>query len=148
MSLPSFMSKPLSTKVFSLSLVIVVVMSLSFAVVIHQYLYGDTPNPRDLKNYIPVSRQPASFTMEVTNPDDEQLTFDNTTIVSGRTSSQAVILISNNGTDTAIQADENGDFSKIINLDKGVNEITVNALDSFGNNKTTTRTIYYSEEKI
>ncbi len=144
----SFMSKPLSTKNFVLSLIIIVVVSLTGTYFFHQYLYGDSLNLKDLKNYNPVSRKPISFNVEVTNPEDELLTFDKTTIVSGRTISKAVVLISNNGNDYATVANDNGEFSKVINLDKGSNDITVNVFDSFGNSKTINRSIYYSEEQI
>lgn len=144
----SFMSKPLSTKAFILSLIAIVLISLSGTFMLYKYLYENTPNPKDLKNYSPVSREPSSFSMEVTNPDDELLTFDKTLIISGRTSEKATIVISNNDTDTAIEANAQGDFSKVINLNKGLNEITINAFDSFGNNKTEVRTVYYSEEKL
>lgn len=103
---------------------------------------------KNLKNYLPVSKKPVSFKLDINNPEDELLVFEKSLVVSGQTSPFASVIISTPTQDLGIEANIEGEFSKIINLDLGLNEILITSIDEQGNNKTENRTVYFSEEKI
>lgn len=111
---------------------------------IESYLY---PKP-SVKDYIPVSQEPTSMHLEIKNPSDEILTFDKTINISGKTSPKSSVVISNGSLNWGLDANEGGEFSKVIDLKPGINEIIIYAFDSQGNNKTESRLVYMSEEKI
>ncbi len=98
--------------------------------------------------YNPVTKIPVSFTLEITNPDDELLVFDKSIVVSGKTTPKTTVVINDDGELSTTEADSNGQFSKVIVLDTGVNKILIHGVDTQGNSKEDHRTVYYSEEKI
>jgi hypothetical protein len=98
--------------------------------------------------YTPITKENLSLNLEITNPDDEMLVYDKTIIVSGKTNANARLVVNNGKTYTALQANDQGEFSKVVDLNLGTNQIVIYAFDEQGNTKTETRTIYYSEEKI
>lgn len=102
----------------------------------------------NLDNYTPVSQIPTSMHLDINNPEDELLTFDKTINISGKTSPKSSVVISNGDLNWAVDADEEGEFSKVVDLKPGINPLIIYAFDPQGNNKTESRTIYYSEEKI
>lgn len=142
------MNKVLSTKIFIVAQALILVLGLIFLGGLYFILNSEQYNKTPLQNYRPVTREPVSFNLEITNPDDEILVFDKSLIVSGRTSSKATIIISNLDQNMGLQADSNGEFSKVVDLTNGENEIEIAAFDENGNTKSFSRTIFYSEEKI
>ncbi len=100
------------------------------------------------ENYIPVSQEPKSMHLEISNPDDELLSFDKTINISGKTSPKSSVVISNGDNNWGVDASDQGGFSKVIDLKPGINTVSIYGFDPQGNNKVETRTIYYSEEKI
>lgn len=148
---PTFFDITISTKTFVISHIIIFILSAGFLFGIYYYLNMDFPkfNP---KNYIPVTKPPQSFNLNINNPDDELLSLDKTLTISGSTAPRAAIILVNSGlitqTTTGFQANSKGEFTKIINLFDGVNLLTISAFDNKGNVKIETRTIYYSEEAL
>lgn len=100
------------------------------------------------ETYLPVTKTPKSLSLDINYPDEESLVYDKTLTVSGKISSKASVVIANNDRYTATETDEDGNFSKVIDLNPGANNITVFAFDSRGNNKTDTRTVYYTTERL
>ena len=138
----------LSTKQFILSNLTILILSLIFLGGLYFVLYSDKFNDTLIKQYLPVTTKPISFNLDITNPDDELLVFDKSQVISGKTGPRTNVIISLSEQNIGLQANGNGEFSKVIVLSKGLNEITIAAFDSEGNSKTVSRTIYYSEEKL
>lgn len=107
-------------------------------------------NEDKFQNYLPVTKKPSSIELNITGPDEDSLLYESSTIFKGKTTSKAILLITNLTTDENLgfEADTNGDFSKIVTLEEGLNEFQIVAFDSEGNKKTETRTLYYSKEKL
>lgn len=107
----------------------------------------------DYSSYIPVTKPPLSFNLNITYPDDELLVFKKDLTFSGNTTvanSTIFLTISWDEQENYLgfETDSSGNFSKIITLAPGINQITINAFDKSGSLKSATRTIYYSEETL
>lgn len=145
----SFLDWEISTKTFILSHLTLLILGLIFIFGLSFYLNKDFPK-LGINDYLPVTQKPSSFSLEINNPDDELLVTDKSLIVSGTTSPNAAIIVTNIEAQEnfGLEASNRGDFSKIITLTPGVNLLEIQAFDQSGNSKLETRTIYYSEEKI
>lgn len=106
------------------------------------------PEPTQLSYPNPVTAEPNSLNLDVTSPDDSILVFEKAILVSGKTSSNSQILISSAGNDTVTISKDDGTFSNLFNLDPGKNDLSIMVFSVNGDEKETTRTIYYSKEKI
>lgn len=144
----SSMNKILSTKAFFISHFLILLISLLYLALFYYVLYGDQLVSNPLTKYRAVTTKPTSLMLELTNPDDELWLFEKSHVVSGRTNPKATVIISNQNQNFGLQADSSGEFSKVVDLSKGLNEIEVAVFDELGNTKTDLRTIYYSEEKL
>ncbi len=142
------MNKVLSLKAFILSNLIILILSLIFLAGFYYILNSDQFKASPIKSYLPVTNKPISLNLDITNPDDELLVFDKSQVISGKTAPKATVIISIANINQGMQADTNGEFSKVIVLNKGLNEITIGVFDNSGNSKTVSRTIYYSEDKL
>lgn len=96
----------------------------------------------------PITKNPASLTIELEQPEDNLLSFQSSIIVSGNTRPNSYIMITSESEDVVIQSKSDGSFSTILNLTEGVNQLKVVVFDETGDQRTSERTIYYSEEKI
>lgn len=145
----SFFDITLSTKAFVLSHLSILFLSVVFLLGLSFYLNDGALLccKKDLINYQPVTRVPLSLSLEINNPEDEKLLFDKNIIVSGKTSPFATVIIALKD-DFGTQANGGGEFSKIVTLEEGVNELSVTVFDSSGNSKSDQRVIYFSEEKL
>ena len=99
-------------------------------------------------NSSPVTKEPASLTLDLTTPDDDSLSFISEVEFAGKTSPNSSILISGVDNDIVILAKSDGSFSGDFELVEGVNEIKVIVFDQNGDSKELERTMYYSKEKI
>lgn len=140
------LNQKISTKNFVISQIVIFLFGLTFIGFLY-YILNSNPPLGSLKNYLPVTKEPKSFNLEI-NTDDELLVFDNNILISGKSSPYASIVIFTQDKDEATLANAKGEFSKIIPLSKGLNNLIVTAFDDEGNSKSQERTIYYSEEKI
>lgn len=142
------MQRQLSFKTFLLSQFIILIVGLVSIGILYRLLNPEIKKST-LENYLPVTIRPAQLFLEVANPEDELLTFDKNIIISGKTLAGTTVIIStNNSSDSGLQANLKGEFSKVISLSLGINDLTITALDNKGNKQITQRTIYYSEEKL
>ncbi|MBI2595151.1 hypothetical protein HYW46_00250 [Candidatus Daviesbacteria bacterium] len=148
-------NRQLSAKQFLISHTIIFIAGLAFLGGMHLILNdGKLPccqkNPAQTKWALqgPVTTLPVSFNLEINNPDDDIVIFENTISVSGKTAPNSTVIISVNDNGTGLQANNKGEFSKVIDLTGGLNTLTITAFDPSGNSKTEVRTIYYSEEKL
>lgn len=140
--------KKLSSTQFILSQILILIFSLAFLAGVYYLLNIQYQKPRNLFLNGPVTTLPKTLRLDLDQPDDDSLTFQSSTIVSGRTTPGLNILISTDTNDVVIQSKPDGSFSTVLNLDEGVNRITVAAFDSTGDSRFVKRTVYYSEEKI
>lgn len=133
-------------KLLIIPLIIVSILVVGLAFGLKNYLNQDIKS--GIKNYLPVSKPVTAFKLEITNPDEDILVFDKNIIVSGRTNPESSIIISLQNSNYGIEADKEGQFSKVISLKSGVNNITITAFDNEGNSKQELRSVYFTEEKI
>lgn len=150
------MNRRLSTKVFILTQILILVTGLGFLYGLY-YVLNQDQNHSDSYSSTggPVTSQPNTLTLELQQPDNDLLTFQPSTIVSGTTSPNSEILISaeNNLAVTSsknlvVKSNSNGNFSTLFNLGEGPNLITIVVFDSTGDQRSVTRSVFYSKEKI
>lgn len=139
--------KQLSFKTFLISHFLILLVSVAFISIFAWIIYGDN-SPLDKQNYNPVTKEPISFSLDISSPEDNLLVFESSIVVSGKTDPQSTILITRNTESYGLEADTKGNFTKVVNLIPGVNNIYISAYDSKGSVKTSAKTVYYSEEKL
>lgn len=139
--------RELSFRIFLISHLGILLAGLIFLGGIYYILHFDQ-NPLNLQNYNPVTKQSISFDLEVTGPEDNTLVFDSSIIVSGKTDPLSTVIISDNQKNIGLEADQNGNFTKVVTLFPGVNYLTISAFNPKGNIKTQRLTVYYSTEKL
>lgn len=143
---PTFIDKEISTKTFIISHFLILLIPLLALFGMYYYLYGGQSD--SWKNMAPLTQTPKSLTLEVNNPEDDSLVFDKNLVISGKTMPGAVLIVTINGADLGFESNKKGDFSKIVTLTTGANNLTITAIDSRGGSKTVEKGVYYSEEKI
>ena len=104
--------------------------------------------PKDLLSNGPVTTLPKSLRLDLDQPDQDTLSFSSSIIVSGTTGPKKDVLISTDTKDFVIQSKVDGSFSTVLNLDEGINRITVAVFDTTGDSRVAERTVYFSKEKI
>lgn len=144
---PHPLNRPMSGKAFFMSHFALLCTSLLFLGGMWFILYGGFPKD-SLSNYVPVTKQPSSFNLELSNPEDNVFTADKSIVISGKTAEDSTVVVSNNNSDLAFEVNEDGGFSKVVNLEDGLNQLIISSFDQNGNSKTVTRTIYVSNEKL
>lgn len=150
------MNRKLSFKSFLLYQAVIFIFSLIFLGGMYYLLNeGDFPCCKQ-KDFLksrwvlqgPLTKEPLNFNLEISNPDDNTVVFENTVSVSGKTAPKATVIISSNTHDIGLNADNKGGFSKIMDLSSGPNTLTITAFDPSGSSTSEARFIYYSEEKL
>ncbi len=127
----------------------VIVLGLGvIAWVIFSYFTSGSSNTPAWEKNAPVTLDRVSLSLQLDNPDDKSVLFDQSLLVSGKTSPKATIIVDDDGDYSALTADSAGSFSKRITLDDGLNQMTVTAFDDQGNSKTENRTVYYSADQL
>ena len=138
----------LTAKQFIISQLLILSFGLIFLFGIYYILniqYKVTDNP-----FLggPVTTAPKTLRLDLDQPDDDSLTFQNSIIVSGQTSSLKEVLIFTESQDLVLTSKKDGSFSTVLNLDEGVNRIMVAVFDVIGDTRYAERTVFYSKEKI
>lgn len=145
------MEKLLSTKQFIISHFLIFITGLFFISAVYLILNPEVLNKLDEKNlinYIPVTRKSANLFLEINNPEDNLVVFEKSLVVSGKTIPNAPVVISTDTQDFATQANNLGEFSKVIELGLELNNITIVAFNLEGSNQQTQKTIYYSQKEL
>lgn len=144
------LSQRLSTKTSFIILFLVSLISLIFLGTIYYILniQGATEAKTYLSNTKAVTSEPTTLNLNLLEPDDDLLTFKSSVLISGKTLPFMDVLISSSSLDKVIKSKADGSFSMEISLDEGVNIVTILVFDSSAEQKSTSRTIYYSKEKI
>lgn len=143
------MRKKLSGTTFTIFSASILTLGFIFIAVLFYITNIQYQAPKIYSKYPgPVTVPPKSLRIDLERPDDNSLSFDQSIIVSGRTGPNLDVLVTSDSSDLVIKSKPDGNFSAIINLDEGVNNITVSAFDTTGDNRSVQRTVYYSKEKI
>ena len=142
------LNKKLSTQQFILSHLFILIIGLTFLFGLYYILniqYQKSSNP-----FIngPITTAPKTLRLDLDHPDDMNLSFQSSILVSGQTSPQKEVLIFTDSQDMVITSKKDGSFSTLINLDEGENKITASVFDATGDFRSTERIVYYSKEKI
>lgn len=145
---PMKLTKKLSTKQFFVSQALILLVGLIFLGGLYyilniQYKRSDNPFSNG-----PVTSVPKTLRLDLNRPDDDSLSFQSSIIVSGQTAPLKEVLIFTDSGDLVITSKKDGSFSTILNLDEGVNKVTVVVFDNNGDTKIAERTVYYSKEKL
>lgn len=140
--------KKIAPKYFILSQFAILLFGFLFLLGIHflvniQYKDSGTPFSKG-----PVTAKPKSFTLDLTQPSDDSLTFSPQILVAGKTSLQMQVLISTDTQDIVIESKLDGTFSQSLDLKEGVNNLSVAVFDNKGDFREEKRVVYFSEEKI
>lgn len=141
------MLKPLPAFVFILFILLVGLLGSGYLATISHILNS---NPFETLTFSkgPLTSEPVSFNLNLTNPEDNSLVFNSEILIQGSTSPGATVIASFETEDLTTESSSNGNFEITAFLDEGVNHLTVTSFDDVGNSKSETRTVYYSKEKI
>lgn len=145
------MNRKLSFRTFIISQIIILFAGLAFLGGLYYILnlqYPVESSKFSLGKFGPITKEPTTFSLELTTPDDDSLVFQKVLEISGKTSSNSQVLISSPLGDLVTQSKSDGSFSADFSLDEGVNEIKIIVFDKNGDQKELERTVYYSKEKI
>ena len=146
------MTKKLSFKAFVISQVLILITGLLFVGGLYYMVNSSSlpgqPKISTLGSGGPVTKEPASLTLDLTTPDEDSLVFKDSIEFSGKTSPDSQVLITRVDFDVILESKNDGTFSGDFDLEEGVNEIRVVVFDQNGDQKELERTVYYSKEKI
>lgn len=95
-----------------------------------------TPNP------IP------SVFLTLDRPKDEEVVSSKVLVISGKATSNAVIIVITDFSEDVITPSNNGDFSTTVNLDEGQNILEVIAIAPNGESAKIKKTVTYSQEEF
>ena len=84
--------------------------------------------------------------LEIDSPKDESVSDTQTITVSGKTASDATVLISTQANDQVVKPSASGDFSASVTLPSGTSVMHIQAIFSNGDEKQVMQTITYSTE--
>lgn len=142
------LKKKLSTKQFILSHILILIVGLTFLFGLFYILNIQYQKPTNPLLYGPVTTPPKTFRLDLDEPEENLLTFQNSILISGKTAPQKEVLIFTDSTDFVIGSKKDGTFSATVDLDEGENKITTVVFDSDGDSRTAERSVYYSKEKL
>ncbi len=89
-----------------------------------------------------------SASLVLDQPKDENVVNNKVLIVSGKTQSNAVVIVITNSSENVITPSTNGNFSTTVNLDDGQNILEVIAIAPNGESITNKKTVTYSQEEF
>ena len=142
------LTKKISKKTFVFSHFLILACGLIFLSGLY-YILNIQYQPSDnLFDKGPVTTSPKTLRLEIQQPDHDLLYHQSSIIVSGQTSPLLDVLIYSDSQNIVIKSKGDGSFSTVFSLDEGVNQITIVVFDSTGDQKSDTRSVYYSKEKI
>jgi hypothetical protein len=127
------------------------------SVIIGGVIYAQQ-NPRVLQNlnftknlnlpHRPVTEEPVSFTLQIDSPEEDSLVYKSEIKVTGKTSPDAVVIISTDEEDISTIAGSDGMFTTPMTIEQGANHLTITVFDGKGNSKSEERTIYFATEQL
>ena len=91
---------------------------------------------------------PPSISLTLDQPKDEEVVNNKVLIVSGKTQSNAVIIVVSDSSEDVITPSANGNFSTTVNLDSGQNILEIISIAPNGESITSKKTVTYSQEEF
>ena len=89
-----------------------------------------------------------SISLTLDRPKDEGVVDSKTLVVSGKTQSNAVVVVLTDSSEDVITPSAKGNFSTTVNLDEGQNILEVISIAPNGESVTSKKTITYSQEEF
>lgn len=89
-----------------------------------------------------------SVFLTVDRPKDEDVVRNKVLVISGKTTSNAVVVIITDASEDVITPSDNGDFSTTVNLDEGQNVLEIIAIAPNGESAAVKKTVTYSQEEF
>lgn len=142
------LTRKLSRNEFIISHILILIAGLFFLSGLYYILniqYKQTQKPFEAG---PVTSKPKSFTLDLDQPSDDTLNFSSQILLSGKTGPNLEVLISTESFNQVIKSKRDGTFSLTLDLNEGVNNITVTAFDPTGDSRFAERTVYFSKKKL
>lgn len=93
------------------------------------------------------SPKPSIF-LQVESPEDEKVVTSKTVKINGKTTPEAIIVISTALGDSVISPTTNGDFSTTTVIEDGANQIEITAIGPNGEEASVVRTVSFSTENF
>lgn len=100
------------------------------------------------KNLTPTPLAGSLVFLAVDSPKDEEVVGKKTINIVGKTTPEAIVIISTKNADEAIKPASNGNFSTTTTIDDGVNKIEITALSPNGEETRITRIVTFSTENF
>lgn len=89
-----------------------------------------------------------SVFLTVDRPKDEEVVDSKVLVVSGKTKSDAVVIVVTDSVDEVITPSKDGDFSTTVNLSEDQNILTIISIAPNGESITIKKTVTYSQEEF
>lgn len=106
-----------------------------------------TPSITQKPSITPVQKEePSNFFLSIDKPKDEEVVDTKTITISGKTTKDAVVVVSTNSDDQVFPPAKNGSFSTTQTINDGANVIEITAIAPNGIEKKESRIITYSNE--
>lgn len=96
----------------------------------------------------PTSKSKSAVFLAIDSPRDEEVVSKKTINIVGKTTSEAIVVISTKNTDEVIKPASNGNFSTTAVIDNGVNKIEITAINPNGEETKIIRTVTFSTENF
>ncbi len=142
------MKKRLSTKYFIFSQIAILFSGLLFLLGLYYILNIQYQKPANPFLNGPVTTLPKTLKLDLDDPENMTLTFQDSILISGHATPAKEVLIFTDSQNLVVKSKADGSFSTLLDLGEGVNNITVVVFDTTGDIKEAERTVYYSKEKI
>ena len=124
---------------YKLSILLIVVMIIIAALVSLYFLV--VIKPEELLQ--PPAREISKAVFTLNEPNDQQATTSAQITVAGKTSPNIQVSAYTSTTEEIFESDQDGNFSGVLNLDEGPNEITITAFGTSGEDISETRSVVY-----
>lgn len=96
----------------------------------------------------PTPKSSPSVSLILDRPKDEEVIDTKVLVVSGKTSSDAVVIVITDSSEDVITPSASGDFSTTVNLDEGQNILEIISIAPNGESVTSKKTVTYSREEF
>lgn len=137
----------LPTPIFILTMLIILIGGLTYLIDLHFNLNYQSPQAI-FTAYKPVTQEKQGLILNLSNSDEAQLVFQPDFLLQGKTSPNAVVILSVGDSDQVLTVSPRGDFSATVKLKEKLNLINIFALDNLGNSKQSLITIFYTPDKL
>lgn len=108
----------------------------------------NTPNTKTISFTSPTPTPVPAISLTLNQPKDEEVVSNKVLIVSGKTQSNAVVIVITESSDEVVAPSTNGSFSTTVNLDDGQNILEIIAIAPNGESIAIKKTVTYSQEEF